>query len=237
MIHASEFNLEQLQLTGFDKKAEIGPSRGLSWAITKYQDDFDSVPLSFPDNPAIPSDIPLVQLSGSTGRWRFEVARSRINLYRVRSSNEQLSIDDASSQLMERFLSFMDFAQISFDRLAIVAISILKRASPSQEIARHFLREEFLTGPVNRPETFEIHSHKKYSFDSGQVVNSWVRVRPARVIDTDEQVIAIEQDINTPQEEQIAKTFTRQEIEDFGLTVRQELNVILAAYFPNQGVD
>jgi hypothetical protein len=87
--------------------------------------------------------------------------------------------------------------------------------------------------PLNRPESFELHAHKRFAMDGFQV-NSWVRNKTGRVsIDQDpEAIVLVEQDINTTPEDIQSRSFSSEEIRRFFVTAASELESILRLYYP-----
>ena len=94
-------------------------------------------------------------------------------------------------------------------------------------MAQHFCKEKWLTVPFNRPESFEIHAHKRYFFADRFNVNSWVRCKTGLLVNPDrESIILIEQDINTVAEEMETREFSAEEIKDFFRLVPCPINSV-----------
>jgi hypothetical protein len=106
-------------------------------------------------------------------------------------------------------------------------------------LARHFCRDRWLTAPLNRPESFELHAHKRYTPPTLPhfVINSWIRAKTGHLGQEPERIpiVLVEQDLNTIPEEASSRDFSASDITDFLRTVPPELESILLLYFPLGG--
>lgn len=100
-------------------------------------------------------------------------------------------------------------------------------------LAEHFCKEEWHKKPLNRPEGFELHAHKKYKLESFNV-NSWVRSKTGHLQEegADVSIALVEQDINTLAEESADRSFTSDEFKQFFSIVLKEFDNILQMYYP-----
>jgi hypothetical protein len=105
---------------------------------------------------------------------------------------------------------------------------------PGLFLARHFCKDRWDKAPLNRPENFELHAHKKFTLASGFEVNSWARSKTGKLSgDGDEKLIVLfEQDLNTLAEEASTRNFCEAEIKKFFGAVATELDSILGLYYP-----
>jgi hypothetical protein len=229
----TDFKLEQLQLTAFAKNDDIVPARLLRWTLAEFPDDYDAVPVSFPESLQLPPGAPAVILSGLDDRWRIEGEKSRVNLYRVQLSHEDLKIGEVAKELERRLLAYLSREEVQIGRLAVVSTRVHETENPAREIAQHFFKDRWLEGPVSRPETVEIHSHKIFNLSDGLPVNSWLRVRTAARIDSGKPLIAIEQDLNTLELERHKRSFEHDDISTFVDHSIESLEDILMQYFPS----
>lgn len=119
--------------------------------------------------------------------------------------------------------------------------ALLKRyvqhSSPGLFLAKHFCKERWLTGPLNRPGDFELHAHKRFLLAGKFDVNSWVRSGTGIVSSGEERqpIVLVEQDLNTLSEDMETRDFTKEDIEGFFSSAATELDVILRLYYPVGG--
>ena len=88
--------------------------------------------------------------------------------------------------------------------------------------------------PLNRPENFELHAHKRYALYGEEVVNSWVRNKSAYKASDEKPVILVEQDLNTLGEQVLAREYTDEEMGLFFDAASSELDHILSIYYPEE---
>ena len=128
-------------------------------------------------------------------------------------------------------------AQLS-PRIARFA-ALVTRFSPQEKpglfLARHFCKDRWDKAPLNRPENFELHAHKRFTLASDFTVNSWARSKTGKLSgDGDEKVIVLfEQDLNTLNEDVPGRDFSEEEVKRFFGAVATELDSILALYYPH----
>jgi hypothetical protein len=232
MLEYDDFNLEVLQATGFTRDQEFSPARVLRALQREWGDLYDGDLVSLPVPESFPVEAPYVTLQSADGRQRVEVARRRINLFRVSVGEETIDRAKELEALAERLVRVSETEEMPIGRLAAVAHNFADVDTPSKEVARHFFQERWLVAPFNRPEKLEIHSHKVFDLTSELRVNSWVRVRTAQRLETLAPVVFVEQDINTLAEERAQRDFGRAEVLGFFRRVADEHSHILRLYFP-----
>jgi hypothetical protein len=92
-----------------------------------------------------------------------------------------------------------------------------------------------LKNPFNRPDSFEIHSHKLFQLPGSGMINSWMRVKTAQLTTEPPPappVIIAEQDFNTPSEQEPDREFTDPEMSQFYKACPSEIDKVLDLYFP-----
>ncbi len=120
-----------------------------------------------------------------------------------------------------------------------VHIALATRFSPHETpglfLARHFCQNRWDKAPLNRPENFELHAHKRFTLANGFTVNSWARSKTGRVSgDGDEKLVVLfEQDLNTIGEEAPERDFSEAEVKKFFGASATELDSILRLYYPS----
>ena len=103
-------------------------------------------------------------------------------------------------------------------------------------LARHFCKDRWDKAPLNRPENFELHAHKKFALGTDFEVNSWARSKTGKLAGDgdDKLIILFEQDINTLAEGTAERDFSKAEIKKFFGAVASELDSILELYYPER---
>jgi hypothetical protein len=133
----------------------------------------------------------------------------------------------------ERLATIAESSEVSICRLAALVTRVAEYPDPGIALARHFCRDQWITGPLNRPEGFELHTHKVFTLLDEIRVNSWIRIKAIKIGVGPYNRISIEQDINTLAEEVDKRHFTRQELASWLEAAGGELDTILAMYFPD----
>lgn len=201
---------------------------GGAWA------EIEGEPMMFPAAQGIPPDIPKLILRDENKGWQFEVADARLNIkWRATTIGPSGDTGAIIASATEYAKAYTAELKPRVGRLAAVVQSFAKHSSPGLYLAHHFCKERWHSAPLNRPEAFEIHAHKKYSFGEF-TVNSWVRCKTATMAlgPVQDDGVLVEQDLNTLPEQAPSKAFTEEEISDFFASAPGEFAEILKLYFP-----
>ncbi|MCX5781462.1 MAG: hypothetical protein NT145_01980 [Elusimicrobia bacterium] len=200
--------------------------------MNSFADIFNGTPTSIP-LPNVPKDFPSIILSDSEEKIKIEVSESRTNIYRFRKENEpdfdEKAFVDLSMSVVEKYITFTN---ASVGRLAVVSNKFVSSDNPGLFLAKHFCKEKWIKEPFNRPENFELHAHKKYTFDKFKV-NSWVRCKTGSLKDGS-PIILVLQDINTLAEEIESNNFVMDDVKKFVNSAILEQTNILGKYFPKE---
>ncbi|MBM4332255.1 MAG: hypothetical protein FJ117_13720 [Deltaproteobacteria bacterium] len=227
-----DFEIETIQTTIFTPGLSFASSRLLASALEKWGNIFDSPPISLPLPPDVPSEVPRIILQSSSMHKKLELAPKRANLFWLRQNEtDTIILEDYLHFAADVLCNYVNIVSGKVGRIAAVLNRSLRSPNPGLFLAEHFCKENWLTAPFNRPESFEIHAHKRYSFVNRFNVNSWVRCKTG-IAKPDKSIILVEQDINTAAEEMEMKEFSDGEIRDFFRLVNEEFNSILSLYFP-----
>lgn len=183
-----------------------------------------------------PTDIPRITLPSADKKLKLEIALSRVNFYRFEQENaEILDLDGFLNHAKKIFDCYIKTTNSVVGRIASVLVKYLDQADPGKTLATHFCKEERLSAVLNRPESFELHAHKRYSLDRFNV-NSWVRSKTgSRRADKTKKIILIEQDLNTLPEEIEKLNFTIDDIAHFYTIAAKEHENIISKYYPDNG--
>jgi hypothetical protein len=233
MLTRTSFRPLGLHISAFAGDEEFVPHRMLRRVLGRWADVYDGNQIALPVSDAIPREAPLVQWVTKDETERLDVSRTRINLVQVVRDDRPLNPEDAARYLTERLVAILEADETPVGRLAAVLQSVAEPTSPAAEVARHFFKERWLEGPLNRPKELEVHAHKVFRLREDLDVNSWVRVRTAELIDTKIPVVSLEQDINTLEEARRHRQFLPGEVKEFFDSAVKEFVTIQELYFPS----
>jgi hypothetical protein len=199
---------------------------------------FDGEPTVLPAIPeGAPIEFPRIILESRAHEWRCELSPARANLFwrRTKSTATHIEVADFFRKAADPLLQYADMLSTRVARLAALATRFAEHETPGLYLARHFCKEDWDKAPLNRPENFELHSHKTYTLPSGLMVNSWARSKTGMLkAEADQRpIVLFEQDINTLAEAAPTKAFHKADIKRFFDDVGSELNTILGLYFPD----
>jgi hypothetical protein len=233
-MDCNKFKQLSLQFSIFTPVLAFSTGSVFPKLMTDFGDVFDGDPISIPLPPEAPKDIPRIILKSKDFKIKLEVSENRVNLSRYFNIDETNEISAFVSfiELWGKLTgSYMDFTNATVGRLAVVAVKACECDNPGKALAEHFCKPEYLVEPFNRPESFEIHSHKKYKFGAFSV-NSWVRCKTGKLKKENKPIIIIEQDLNTLAEAINESKFSKEEIITFTREGLKEQQIILKKYFP-----
>jgi hypothetical protein len=195
---------------------------------------FDGDPFVLPLPEDAPHEIPRITLENKDKSYKLEVAPARVNFFRNKTREEDKIIPNEFVEVAARILtSLLDNMDAKCGRIAAVLNRFAYKDDPSEEIAVHFCKDNFIKEPFDRPSGFELHSLKKYDFLGSFNVNSWVRIKSGQMKSKNgvsRPVVIAQQDINTLAEE--TRVYTSEEISSFYMKICDEFNGILRLYFP-----
>ena len=234
-IIASGFSLASCQATIYTPDEEISPVKLSKDFLPKFYDHFNADPITLPSMEGMPKEIPRIILQDKKNMWRCEFASARVNYFWRKSPDEvPVTLEEFFGHAQKMLLGYKDHQNARVGRLAAVLSRYTIHPSPGIFLATHFCKESWLEAPLNRPESFELHAHKKFNLDDKFIVNSWVRNKTGTLTQKEsiDPIILVEQDINTPPEEIGNKDFSNEEISDFFKCAIAEIENILKLYYP-----
>ena len=235
MPTSNDFQYSLLQATIFTPGLHFVQSKILAFLLQHYSDVFDGSPLSIPIPPDAPPEIPRIILESADKKYKLEVAHARVNLFRFRQEDdEQISINDFNSLAIPILSSYNKLVNSKVGRIAAIVNRFVKDSNPGLTLANHFCKDTWLENPLKRPESFEIHAHKRYLLHDSFRINSWIRCKTGIFSKgPDKQsIILVEQDINTLSEDVEKMEFSEEQIKQFFELVSIEFESILNLYFP-----
>ena len=145
-----------------------------------------------------------------------------------------VALGDFFGQAAEILLQYAGQLSPRIARLAALATRFSPQEKPGLFLARHFCKDRWDKAPLNRPENFELHAHKRFTLASGLTVNSWARSKTGKLSGGGDEklVVLFEQDLNTLAEAASEKEFGKAEIKKFFGAAATELDCILGLYYP-----
>lgn len=238
MMRPSDFQIASVQATVFTPGLTFSQPKILGFALQEYAQIFDGTPISVPFPRDAPAEIPRVTVQSANGHYKLEFALARANLFWFRQSDgDEIDVAQFLDFSAKTLGEYVDFVRGRVGRIAAVLNRFAKEANPAKFLADHFCKERLQAQPFNRPETFEIHAHKRFPLAEKFTVNSWVRCKTGFSGKADARVsgVIVEQDLNTLSEESEKREFSREEITEFYRVVPDEFDLILSLYFPEEG--
>ena len=236
MITAEDFRTLGFQTVIFTPGLQFRPNRVLADLMSRWAETLNGEPVVLPQIPDAPASVPRLILKSADSKHRVQVGPNRLDLFwDARTATDSLDIASYLQWSTEVFSHYLEITRGIVGRVA----AIIKRAAmdnaPAMTLSRHFCRERWLAGPLNRPSDFELHAHKHFDLLSSFRVNSWFRCKTAKVGEDDQSAIFVEQDFNTLAEELQTREYGPEQIRSFfSLALLEEFNKVLDLYFPKE---
>lgn len=241
MIRHSAFRFSAYQGAAFYANLQLTVGRLLPRLLSDLSDVLDGDPITLPVPKDGPAEVPRIILGNKDESMRMEISLVRTDIrWNLKRAAPELNLSQFSSFAQRAFACFHQATQAKPGRIALVLNRFQLHENPGKEIASHFCRPELLLnepgrkGPLNRPEQFELHAHKR--FDLGRFrVNSWVRCKTGTFTEgqSRHKVVLVEQDINTLPEALAETEFNEADIGEFYELSITELDTIMRLYFPD----
>jgi hypothetical protein len=244
-ITAASFDLASCQATLFTPDEEVSSVKLLRDLVPRWLRRFDDEPVVLPLREGMPREIPRLILRSKDGVWRCEIASARINFHwrRARQAPQVPTLSELFTVGAETLADYADFIVARVGRMAAVLNRFASHSSPGRFLAQHFCHDRWLSTALNRPESFELHAHKRFTLTGGFVVNSWFRSKTGKIspgaekepgesrAEEGEPVVLVEQDLNTLHEETSTRSYSKADIEQFFGAVADEFDTILKLYY------
>ena len=238
ILTADRFELASCQATIFTPDGDLAVTKVMRDLYPSLASRFDGDPTILPPVPeGAPLEIPRVILESTSHEWRCELSPGRTNVHwrRTKSTGACVALGDFFEEATRILLQYAAQLSPRIARLAALATRFSPLEKPGLFLARHFCKDRWDEAPLNRPENFELHAHKRFTFASEFAVNSWARSKTGKLSgDGDEKLIVLfEQDLNTLVEAVPEKEFSEAEIKKFFGAAAPELDSILGLYYPH----
>lgn len=231
MLQAKDFRILSLQFSIFVPELLFNPNKILGILMSKFSDIFDGDTTVIPLPSDAPGEFPRLTLLSSDNKTKLEIAANRVNLFRYRKEDTTEIDEKPFLQICsDVFREYIDCTSAKVGRFALVIVKFSEDSNPGLTLARHFCKDELMVEPFDRPERFEIHSHKKYKLGDFNV-NSWVRCKSGILKKDNVPIVLVEQDTNTLSEEIEDNEFDIDQIQSFIEIAVKEQRTILDKYF------
>ena len=242
-----DFRTIRLMASLFTPDEEVSSKKLLATLPENWKAKFTGQPMQvivegqFAASPEIPKLI----LKDNAGVWICEIGSSRVNFIWQNSAVDALV--PLNTEFFSEASTFLNEYAYEIQRARVGRISTaieryLFMENPAAYLCEYFckesLREEAGNGPLKRSDNFEIHNHKRFSFEIvGERinVNSWVRSKTEKLpVENDlrRPIILVIQDINSLKEELEYRNFSHEQISGFFKASSFELDKILSLYYP-----
>lgn len=233
-ITAADFRLISCQATLFTPDEEVSGAKIVSRLLPDWIQRFDAEPIVLPSPEGFPREFPRVILQSSSEEWRCEISSARLNIFWKRIAGRDSSLSLIFDEIVPLLHEYRDFLRARVGRIAAVVTRFAEHQSPGVYLAHHYCQDRWLQAPLNRPESFELHAHKRFEFNEELKVNSWVRNRTGFVKEEEEQLraVLVEQDMNSLAEEESSRDFDTTAISSFFVDAAEQFDTILALYYP-----
>jgi len=234
VVKASEFEIASVQAVIFtpDTKA-FSPQKALTDFIGNHGSRYNGPVTALPLPEDAPPQLPRVLLQSVDNVWRLSAAPVRIDSAWnppggvAPVGDLERTVNECSRVLAE----YVERNGVVVGRLALVVMRAARMPHPAQVLIDRFSSKETKRSLLNNSQAFEVHNLKRYHMPStGFEINSWVRCRTGVILN--EPCIAVENDLNTPEEELNDRTLDAREIRDFFAYVQREAYSIMQQYFP-----
>ncbi len=241
MIRASAFRFSGFQAAAFYANLQFTARKVLPRLLGGLADVLDGDPITVPVPSEAPPEIPRLFLGNKDQSLRLEVSLVRADVrWQLKESGLRLDLRQFCDFALRALAVFHEAMPATPGRIAIVVNRFQPYENSGKAIAAHFCRLPLLSdepgrkGPLNRPQQFELHAHKRFNLGKFQV-NSWVRVKTGTFAEAGKQqpIVFFEQDINTLPEILADAEFSEADIREFYNLCVDELDVISRLYFPD----
>lgn len=233
MLQAGQFDISMVQCAIFTPNIVFRLQNTLAYLLEQWGNKFNGKPLTMPLPDDAPTQIPSIILVSEDNNFKIEISKARTNIYWNKTSDAvEPNVQAIVSEFTDILQKFAGHLGVSPGRLAFILHRFMPIENPAKALAEHFCKETWLTTALNRPEKFELHSHKAYTLAGQFNVNSWTRVKTGRMVADNSPAIIVEQDINTLAEELESKQFEAGQMQTFFNEAANESDQIIALYFP-----
>jgi len=238
LLSHTDFEIATCQATIFTPDEEFSSVKVMQRFYPHWADLFDVDPTVLPPFSRLPGDVPRIILQSTSEVWHCEIAPARVNFFWRQTTQETSPIELGIffDKAFDVLIGYQQLLGSRIGRLAAIITRFARHDTPALFLARHFCHDRWSRAPLNRPEGFELHAHKRFLLHTAFQVNSWARNKTGHLTTGDSQIpiVMFEQDINTLPEEAPAKSFSTDDLRYFLHAVTSEFDIILQLYYPQE---
>jgi len=226
------FTTNQLQVVLWFEGYEPSAKDVVQLAASKWAHTLDGEPVLLPNAAGLPPELPRAIVPSADGHWKMQLSARRLELvWDQLLDRSVVAPADFQGVVESCVLPFFEVdPKLRVTRIAFIVRRHLVTENPAETLATYFVRDGLrgASGPLNRPEGFELHAHKRYRPKSLPEINSWVRWRTASLTNGLVPVIAVTQDLNTPESRELS--YSAGETRSFFRDATTEADDILKLY-------
>ena len=237
MVTSEHFRTSSIQGVLFTPDAsQFSQTSILATVLGQYASVYDGRVEAWPIPDEAPAEFPRLVLQSKDGTFKLQASPGRIDSFWIAQEEDHGANPLTCIEVLEHYLRSTKPA-LQIGRLALVTKRFALEDNPAQTLIERFCNAESRARPFNNSQSFEIHNHKRYMLPSyGSQINSWVRCRTGVLNRQPQQnLISVEQDINTLKEDEVGVNFDADKVRDFFASARTETDAILRIYFPPEG--
>lgn len=239
---ADQFRILRCQVSFYTPgMGQFKANRTLAWLLSQYMHVFDGDSATVPVPEAVPAsiEIPRIILKSIDGKHRLHCGPAKFDLVLETDCISDAEFSSFLNQAAGIGSAYLKKFQLDAGRIACVVNRAFNDSNPAATLSTHFCKDEWIKGPLNRPEDFELHAHKTFRYRDLFTINSWMRCSCAFLNDDDgkvtpQRVILVRQDFNSLSEELNDRSFTDEELNVFLSGVPEEMLKVLDLYFPRR---
>ncbi len=238
MVKYSQFTDIKYLASVFTPIYYFDANKILAESMREFRDQCDGEPLVIPLPEGAPQDLPRVILKSKNKIWQIEFSNIRINVRADLTQNENEEINNYTfiDFAYKVFSNYKSILEIPFGRIAVVVERQINIENSGLELAKHFCKGQWINTVLNRPEKFQLNAFKRYKInDRFPEVNSWIKSTgnvKKSYLELSRDIITVQQDLNTPQENTNESDYSLEEINEFLAIALKEMEIILKGYFP-----
>jgi len=235
-----DFTIFKFMAVGFTPEFTISSSLKIANHVVDLLGKYvGEEPTILPIPKDAPPELPRIVFSSPDKKWSLNISPDRTNLFfniSPTSTENEINTDEFSAIASEFFVNYQKALDLRVQRTAFVTERSTIRDDALAFILDRFCKKEQTRKgkPFFNAKRFEIHSFKKYDWESFNL-NSWVRLKYAPIKNEDGEIVSavlVINDLNTYSlDEAPEAAFSDGEIHSFYEKIPQHLGKILKLYF------
>jgi len=207
------------------------------YLVSEYAEVLNGEPTLNSPMEKVTGPFPIVLMQDAAKSLRIVAGHDRLDIFRDAESNAEES-EGFINWAVELIVKYIKHTSATAGRLALIGQRVTPSDNPAKELSRHFCQDRWIDTAINRPQDFELHSHKCFKLGELFDVNSWVRCKTAIKREgavanaTKADLVFVEQDINSLAEVAELRNIPESELRRFFPEAMTEMVKVLSLYFP-----